>query len=88
MSPTPEQIKAGATALEDGASLDTWKVITGKEAEDVALAVLTAAEVAPLVQSGQLRYREDIVDGLENAPTAFLRLFRGENFGKLVVRVG
>lgn len=46
------------------------------------------AEVAPLVQSGQLRYREDIVDGLENAPTAFLRLFRGENFGKLVVRVG
>ena len=52
------------------------------------VAVLTAAEVAPLVQSGQLRYREDIVDGLENAPTAFLRLFRGENFGKLVVRVG
>jgi NADPH-dependent curcumin reductase CurA len=45
------------------------------------------AEVAPLVQSGQVRYREDIVDGLENAPTAFLRLFRGENFGKLIVRV-
>lgn len=45
------------------------------------------AEVAPLVQSGQVQYREDIIDGLENAPTAFLRLFRGENFGKLVVRV-
>jgi NADPH-dependent curcumin reductase CurA len=44
-------------------------------------------EVAPLVQAGQVRYREDIVDGLENAPTAFLRLFRGENFGKLIVRV-
>jgi NADPH-dependent curcumin reductase CurA len=45
------------------------------------------AEVAPLVQSGQVRYREDVIDGLENAPTAFLRLFRGENLGKLLVRV-
>lgn len=45
------------------------------------------AEVAPRVQSGQLRYREDIVDGLANAPRAFMRLFSGENFGKLVVRI-
>lgn len=44
-------------------------------------------EVAPFVRTGQVRYREDVVDGLENAPTAFPRLFRGENLGKLVVRV-
>ncbi|MHB8178557.1 MAG: NADP-dependent oxidoreductase [Vulcanimicrobiaceae bacterium] len=37
---------------------------------------------------GQVRYREDIVDGLENAPRAFIGLLRGENFGKLLVRVG
>ncbi len=39
------------------------------------------------VRSGKLRYREDIVEGLENAPQAFLGLFEGRNFGKLVVRV-
>jgi hypothetical protein len=37
--------------------------------------------------NGQLKYREDIVDGLENAPSAFLKLFDGTNFGKLIVRV-
>jgi NADPH-dependent curcumin reductase CurA len=36
---------------------------------------------------GRLKYREDIVDGLDNAPTAFLKLFDGTNFGKLLVRV-
>jgi NADPH-dependent curcumin reductase len=38
-------------------------------------------------QEGRLKYREDIVDGLEQAPTAILKLFRGTNFGKLIVRV-
>jgi NADPH-dependent curcumin reductase CurA len=37
---------------------------------------------------GRLRYLEDVVDGIENAPAAFLGMLRGENFGKLVVRVG
>ena len=36
---------------------------------------------------GKVRYREDIVDGLENAPTAFAGMLRGTNFGKLVVKV-
>ena len=44
-------------------------------------------DCAPLVASGRLKYREDIVDGLENAPSAFMRLFEGQNFGKLIVRV-
>jgi NADPH-dependent curcumin reductase len=39
------------------------------------------------VRGGRLKYREDIVDGLENAPTAFLGLLSGKNFGKLLVRV-
>jgi NADPH-dependent curcumin reductase CurA len=39
------------------------------------------------VSEGRVRYREDVVDGLENAPQAFFGLLRGENFGKLVVRV-
>lgn len=39
------------------------------------------------VRSGELRYREDIVDGLENAPEAFIGMLDGRNFGKLLVRV-
>jgi NADPH-dependent curcumin reductase CurA len=37
--------------------------------------------------AGKIKYREDMVAGLENAPKAFLGLFSGANFGKLVVRV-
>jgi NADPH-dependent curcumin reductase CurA len=44
-------------------------------------------ECGPLVASGRLKYREDIVDGLDAAPEAIVRLFEGRNFGKLIVRV-
>jgi NADPH-dependent curcumin reductase CurA len=39
------------------------------------------------LKEGKIKSREDFVDGLENAPRAFLGLFRGENTGKLLVRV-
>ena len=41
-----------------------------------------------LVRSGAIKYREDIVQGLDAAPKAFIGLLRGENFGKLQVQVG
>ena len=41
----------------------------------------------PWVLDGSLRCREDIVDGLENAPEAFIGMLEGKNFGKLIVRV-
>jgi len=44
-------------------------------------------EVAPLVMTGRIKFREDIVDGLDNAPSAFIGLLAGKNFGKLMVRV-
>ncbi len=47
-----------------------------------------AAEVGPWVRDGKLRYRETVVEGIERAPEAFIGLFRGENLGKLVVRLG
>lgn len=40
------------------------------------------------VSAGRVKLREDLVDGLENAPQAFIGLLEGRNFGKLVVRVG
>lgn len=45
-------------------------------------------EVGELVRTGRVRYREDVVEGLERAPAALIGLLRGENFGKLLVRVG
>jgi len=39
------------------------------------------------IASGQVKLREDVVEGLENAPAAFIGLLQGRNFGKLVVRV-
>jgi hypothetical protein len=44
-------------------------------------------EVGGWIRDGRIKYREDVVDGLENAPRAFRGLLRGENFGKLLVRV-
>lgn len=44
-------------------------------------------EAPQWIKEGKLRYREDIVDGLENAPEAFIGLLEGKNFGKLSVRV-
>ena len=38
-------------------------------------------------KEGKIKYKEDFVDGLENAPNAFIGLLNGKNFGKLVVRV-
>jgi NADPH-dependent curcumin reductase CurA len=46
------------------------------------------AEVAPMVRAGTMRYRETVVDGIENAPAAFIGLLSGENTGKMLVRVG
>ena len=40
------------------------------------------------VEAGEIRYREQVVEGLEKAPAAFRGLLKGENFGKLVVKVG
>jgi hypothetical protein len=45
------------------------------------------AMAAPLIRAGKLKYREDIVDGLDGAPDAFIGLLQGRNFGKLLVRL-
>jgi hypothetical protein len=44
-------------------------------------------EVGGWVREGRIRWREDVVDGLENAPEALIGLLEGRNFGKLVVKV-
>ena len=48
---------------------------------------LFLSDMSRWVREGHIKYREDIVDGLENTPKAFQKLFRGENFGKLLIKV-
>lgn len=45
------------------------------------------ADMTLWLRQGRIRYREDVVEGLENAPDAFMGLLEGKNFGKLVVKV-
>ena len=44
-------------------------------------------EVSAGIADGRIRYREDVTDGLANAPAAFLGMLEGRNFGKALVRV-
>lgn len=46
------------------------------------------ADLSVWLRDGRLRYKEDIADGLDNAPAAFIRMLTGANFGKQIVRVG
>ena len=46
-----------------------------------------AAEMAGWIAEGKLKAKEHVVDGIENFPDALMMLFRGENIGKLVLKV-
>jgi NADPH-dependent curcumin reductase len=45
-------------------------------------------EVSAWLREGRINYREDVVEGIAKAPRALIGLLRGENFGKMLVRVG
>jgi NADPH-dependent curcumin reductase CurA len=44
-------------------------------------------DMSAWMKEGRIKYREDIVDGLENAPQELIRLLQGANFGKKIIRV-
>lgn len=46
------------------------------------------SDMGKWVAEGRVKWKETIVEGLENAPKAFIGLFSGENFGKMLVKVG
>ena len=46
-----------------------------------------AREVGGWLQEGKIRSRETVAEGLERAPEAFIGLLRGENLGKMLVRL-
>jgi NADPH-dependent curcumin reductase CurA len=44
-------------------------------------------ELESWVRDGQIRYREDILDGIEQAPNSIAELYRGQNLGKRLIRI-
>lgn len=54
--------------------------------EFIDMAAKFQSDMMGWIQSGDIKTKTDIVDGIKNAPDAFLGLFEGANFGKLVVR--
>lgn len=46
-----------------------------------------SAQVGQWVKDGKIKYREELIEGLENAPSAFIGLLRGEAFGKRVIKL-
>ena len=44
-------------------------------------------EAGPWLREGKLKYREEFIDGLANAPRAFMAMLKAESFGKVIVRV-
>jgi hypothetical protein len=45
-------------------------------------------DMAKWISEGKIKWKETIVEGLENAPRAFIGLFKGQNLGKMIVKVG
>jgi NADPH-dependent curcumin reductase CurA len=45
------------------------------------------ADLTEWILAGRLKYREDVIDGIERVPEAFIGLFKGENFGRKMVRL-
>ena len=43
--------------------------------------------MAGWIEDGELKYREDIVEGLENAPKTFIGMLNGENLGKTLIKL-
>ena len=73
----------GAQDLSLGLTLKGFIVSNFNHLRDDFMRDMTA-----WVTSGQLKYRETVLDGLEKAPEAFIGLFTGANTGKMVVNVG
>ena len=44
-------------------------------------------DMSSWMKDGRVKYREHVITGLENAPAGLIGLLRGENFGKMLVRV-
>jgi len=74
--------RAQAKLMTAWASMQAFNVFQFQDRHDEG-----RRRLAEWLRTGRIVHREDIVNGLENAPRAFIGMLRGENFGKLLVKV-
>jgi NADPH-dependent curcumin reductase CurA len=65
------------------ARMQGFVIFDHKDCEEAAL-----RELGQWVREGKLRYLEEILDGIERAPDAIAGLYRGENQGKRLIKIG
>jgi NADPH-dependent curcumin reductase CurA len=80
--PPPEGPRVERHLLVKRARMQGFVVLDYKPRYPEAIAAL-----AQWIREGRLRYREDILDGIEQAPGAIAGLYRGENLGKRLIRI-
>ena len=68
--------------LTNQASIEGFLVFRFEQRYNIAI-----KKMSKWLQEGKIIWKEDIVEGIENAPKAFIGLMKGENFGKLLVKV-
>ena len=80
--PLPQGPRVERHLLVKRARMQGFVVLDFKARYAEALAAL-----AQWVRDGSIRYREDILDGIEQAPDSIAGLYRGENLGKRLIRL-
>lgn len=68
--------------IQNSARMQGFVVYDYEDRNDEAI-----TRLGQLIRDDRLHYRENIIDGLENAPQAFIDLFEGKSFGKQLVRL-
>jgi NADPH-dependent curcumin reductase CurA len=81
--PPPPGPRVERQLLVRGARMQGFVVLFYRDRFPAAL-----HDLSRWLREGKLHYREDIVDGLENAPAALVGLYEGRNRGKMLIRVG
>ena len=74
--------RMGGTLLINQASMQGFLVFQFKSQYQDGL-----IRLSDWVRKGSLKYKEDIIDGIENVPKAFIWMMNGQNFGKLLIRL-
>ena len=59
----------------------------GPDRVNLLLGAILRTQMGNWVTQGKVRYREEMIDGLEQAPAAFVGLLKGEAFGKRVIKL-
>lgn len=80
--PTDSGKFAPELLIQNSALMQGFVVYDYEQRNDEAI-----ARLGQLIRDGKLHYRENVIDGLENAPQAFIDLFDGKSFGKQLVRL-